>query len=202
MKKFIIAVFMCLLTFTGMGYAESKEVTPPANISLYEQPDVKSKVIGAITPGTAIIPIFSQGNWVKVGDPANGQVGWMNNEVLPAQNQVYVKTVTKNSNTPGNNGSQIIQYSSTEPLDEKQMGQLMQNLQNRQAELQQVFDQILNQSVTNFNVLLRELNQQTSRPWVVPGQAVIVAPQAKTGASQAPASQSDSGNAASVPQTS
>ncbi|HVV67636.1 MAG TPA: SH3 domain-containing protein [Gammaproteobacteria bacterium] len=208
MKKFIGAVLIFLATFMGLGYAqsESKEVAPPApaaNISLYEQPDAKSKVIEAITPGRALIPIFSQGNWLKVADPTNGQVGWINNETLPAQNRVYVKTITQSTNTPNKNSSQVIQYSGNEQLDEKQLGQLMQNLQNRQAELQQVFDQLFNQSVVNFNALLRQLNQQTSRPWVLPGQTVIISPEAKTAAPSAPASESQSGtNAPSAPQVS
>lgn len=197
MKKFTSAVIIYLITFTGLGYAESesKEATPApvANVSLYEQPDAKSKLVEAITPGSPLIPIFSQGNWLKVADPANGQVGWINNETLPPQNRVYVKTITQSANTPNKNSSQVVQYTGSEQLDEKQMGQLMQNLQNRQAELQLVFDQILNQSVVNFNALLRQLNQQTSRPWVLPGQTVIITPEAKTAApsTAVPASQAD-----------
>jgi hypothetical protein len=49
------------------------------NINLYDQPSTTSKVVGSINQSNKLVPIFTTkaGDWMKVGDPANGNVGWV-----------------------------------------------------------------------------------------------------------------------------
>ncbi len=48
-------------------------------IDLYDQPTKEAKVIGKINTESGIVPIFKQkdGKWIKVGDPLNGNTGWI-----------------------------------------------------------------------------------------------------------------------------
>ncbi|MHB1221068.1 MAG: hypothetical protein ACYC0J_03650 [Gammaproteobacteria bacterium] len=61
-----------------------------ADINLYDQPKTDAKAIAKIDPAIGIIPIFSSkdGVWLKVGDPRNGNVGWIKNADLSSQNGI------------------------------------------------------------------------------------------------------------------
>jgi hypothetical protein len=49
------------------------------NINLYDQPNTTAKVVGSINESAKLVPIFTNkaGDWMKVGDPTNGNVGWV-----------------------------------------------------------------------------------------------------------------------------
>lgn len=47
-------------------------------IILYEAPATSSKVIGKVDLWQTLIPIYKNKGWVKVGDPKDGKVGWVN----------------------------------------------------------------------------------------------------------------------------
>lgn len=160
MRKIPLFLFITSLTLiTSLGFALSK---PPAGIILYEQPDTKSTIVESISPGQAIIPIFSNNNWTKVGDPKTGNVGWISNDVLHANGMIYTKTTVQPIPTPATKGYQVVQYSGTQQLDEKQIEQLMQNWQKTQQNFNRTFNQMINQSVSNLNQLLQQYNQQQS----------------------------------------
>jgi hypothetical protein len=48
-------------------------------ITMYDQPIPTAKTIGTVDLSSGIIPIFTPktGDWVKVADPKNGNVGWV-----------------------------------------------------------------------------------------------------------------------------
>ena len=50
------------------------------NINLYATPAKSATVVGKIDDGAKMVPIIStpQGDWMKIGDPENGNVGWIN----------------------------------------------------------------------------------------------------------------------------
>lgn len=60
-----------LLTFSANVYAK--------NINLYDQPSTTAKVVGSIAQNSKMVPIFTNknGDWMKIGDPTNGNVGWV-----------------------------------------------------------------------------------------------------------------------------
>src|SRR5579862_9418067 len=49
------------------------------SINLYDQPKADGKVVNTVDSNTGIITIFKpkEGEWVKVADPRNGNVGWV-----------------------------------------------------------------------------------------------------------------------------
>jgi hypothetical protein len=60
-----------LLTFSANVFAK--------DINLYDQPSPTAKVVGTIAQNSKMVPIFTDksGEWMKIGDPTNGNVGWV-----------------------------------------------------------------------------------------------------------------------------
>ena len=75
-KPIILAVLSSVFAFSALA----------KSVSLYEQPQTTSKVVGTIDLSAGVIPISTPngGEWVKVGDPHNGNVGWIKSSDLSA----------------------------------------------------------------------------------------------------------------------
>lgn len=56
---------------------DKKTPSSKNKILLYDGP-AKGMVLAFLDPNMRLIPIYQQGNWVKVGNPKDGQVGWIN----------------------------------------------------------------------------------------------------------------------------
>lgn len=71
--KILAAVFAIVSAFS------LSTATLAKGINLYDQPTIAAKVVGTIDPATGIIPIYTPkgSDWVKIGDPNNGNVGWV-----------------------------------------------------------------------------------------------------------------------------
>lgn len=139
-------------------------------LNLYEQPDTKAKTVATVAAGQPIIPIFTQGDWIKVADPSNGNVGWIEKKILNDQNypSLLIKTFGENTKDKTSSGYQMIEINLP---NKEQMQNLMQNFQTQQKQFQQLFNQIMQQNVTDFN---RMLNAQ---PEIVPIlQPILIAP--------------------------
>ncbi len=167
MKTLVLLFTSFLLLLSSTVYADetpSNHMSQPnKGIVLYEQPDAKSKTIGIIAPGNALIPIFSQNNWLKVADPSNGNVGWIPNAALQQKNLPVVRTFSQTIVSPGNKNFQLFQSNDLQAIDEKQVQELLRNWQLQQKNIGQAINQILNQSITNFNTLLRTFNEQEAQ---------------------------------------
>lgn len=71
----------CLLSLMLLGIVTiTCAAVKPSNIALYMQPSVKSRVVATLPYYTRFVPIYESGDWLKVGDPANGMVGWINKD--------------------------------------------------------------------------------------------------------------------------
>lgn len=70
MKRLLVAVLL--------GLAFSAFAATVSTISLYTDANKNSKVVATLPTNTQLIPIFRQGDWLKVGNPKNGQTGWVN----------------------------------------------------------------------------------------------------------------------------
>ncbi|WP_267256415.1 SH3 domain-containing protein [Coxiella endosymbiont of Ornithodoros maritimus] len=55
---------------------QSQQSSPPVN--LYEKPQSNAKILKTLSPTVRLILIYHQKDWVKVGDPRNGEIGWLN----------------------------------------------------------------------------------------------------------------------------
>jgi SH3-like domain-containing protein len=72
----ISALFITALLAASVSFAK--------NINLYEQPKTDAKVVATIDPAQGIVPIYTpdKSEWVKIGDPRNGNVGWVKSSDL------------------------------------------------------------------------------------------------------------------------
>jgi SH3-like domain-containing protein len=134
MKRFMM-IFLSLLSFSVMA----------APLSLYQNPDSKSNVIASVKEGQAIIPIFNQGDWVKIGDPTNGNVGWVTKAAL--QKSGYPQMSMQISGTKN-------------PQEVKKM---MDNMQKQQAEFQSAISKYMQQNIQNMT----KLNQDFGQLWTM-----------------------------------
>jgi len=77
--KLIITGFILSLLCTG-AFALS--------YSVYTQPDTDSQSIGIINEDSHIVPIYRQGNWIKIGSEQTGQIGWVNTQEPMAEDNL------------------------------------------------------------------------------------------------------------------
>ncbi len=171
----IITLMLSTFLVCSMAYADS--APPNSGISLYEQPDAKSKLVGTIGPGQALIPIFNQGNWTKVADPTNGNVGWVSADMLKQLGypKIYMQTYSaKDGDNNASVGYQVVQSANASPANNQQIQQILADLQTQQDAMQRAFNQLVNQSISNFNEFAKQLQQQESHLVVQP---VIIVPE-------------------------
>ena len=158
-KKLLLVFLLTLLSFT-ISYAKQ--------ITLYDQPATNAKKIGIINAETGLIPIFNDktNTWVKVGDPSNGNVGWIQSSDLAMQNGIIGFTFTQK--TLGKEGfpqTTTVQFGQPQNMSPQQMQEYLKKLHVRQFEIQQNIQEMLNNMYTN---------QMLNTPMVMP---VIFIPQ-------------------------
>ena len=88
MKSAQLTVIVGGLALSGMSFAlgASLNKAPQSttlnntlpSVVLYATPKMKSNIIERVSPQHQFVTIFDNGQWVKVGNPYNGNVGWLN----------------------------------------------------------------------------------------------------------------------------
>jgi hypothetical protein len=121
--------------------------------SLYEQPQTNSKVVGTIDLSTGVTPIFTPkgGEWVKVGDPHNGNVGWIKASDLAGGNTSsfsFTQKVISNGKEPQ---TYKIEFGNMPAITTKQAEEVIKNMQLQQNNFQQSAQKIIQDMITNIN---------------------------------------------------
>ncbi len=177
--------FYCLAAFIFTAFSA---VYSPAgfakSINLYAEPLDNAKVISTIDLSKGVVPIYTpkEGGWVKVGDPNNGNVGWIKSsdmEVAPA-------TFTQQVVTPASGQSQSIQTfqygnaPSNAPLanpqqQQQQVQELMNKLKNDPTihpQAQQIMQKMVNDINNFYQQQLQQqqqyMNQNQKKPAPIP----------------------------------
>ena len=148
-----------LLCATLATLCLSPAILMARDLSLYEQPNDKAKVVGTINTETGFVPIFTQkdGKWVKVGNPENGNTGWVKSTDLSAAAGAPGGFSFSQSMTSGGNGtpSMVIRFGKPQFLTSKQIQDYWLQNERQQAALQRDIQNLMN----NF------FNTQPS-PWM------------------------------------
>jgi len=124
-------------------------------LPLLEQPNSNSKSIGSIDLAAGIIPIFtsSDGKWMKIGDPKNGNVGWVKASDLKEANGPVSITYTQQymDNGKGPEAFQFIQYGPPKKMSKEEAQALLQKIQLEQWQVQRSLQHMFNDMFEQFN---------------------------------------------------
>lgn len=156
MKRSILA-FAGIAAVACMSTAVWAANNSTETIKLYQEPNVSAKVVETIKTDIPLITIYKNEEWSKVGDPSNGQTGWIQTvdlknvdsaatNVKPNQTTKTVKTdngektVTKGTvQTPqGPMNYEIVQFQSKGDNGKVDKA-FFKKLQQQQIEMNNVF---------------------------------------------------------------
>ncbi len=162
-------IISSLLFIGAIGVASPSMAKP---INLYEQPNASSKMVQTIDSSAGIITIYTpkEGEWVKVADPRNGNVGWIKASDLSNSKMSFNFITTGESPQ----GYQFIQIGNTRLTTEKMQQAVKQfevQQQNFQKEMQTMMQNILSNSQWRFPLIM---------PVVITPEKPTAAPTAKT----------------------
>lgn len=151
-----------------------------------------SDLLKKLNPNVRLVPIYQQGNWAKVGDPQNGQVGWINlvqyqkaraRYYRPNIQTIYVQVDTSGKGKPTLN---VVAYKNGKALTKEQAMGLYQRLrkqQERQFHHMQKFsmnmEQMMNQDFLNAQHFFD--SAWMNSPWMEP-VILVPAPKAQNNA--------------------
>ena len=134
MKKIgIILAGVISLLFSPALFAAQ---TP--SIRLYAMPNTR-KLIETLPGNAALVPIYQQKKWVKVGDPRNGKVGWVNKQqwrdartafFRPDIQTVYIHSDRNKKGKPALN---IVAYKNGKALSAEQAKRLYRKIRQQQV---------------------------------------------------------------------
>lgn len=126
-------------------------------VKLYQEASDTSNVLATINLEQRLVPFYKKGDWIKVGDPSNGQVGWINKEQYRnAMNNIVkqsVQTIYIEQNDENNGKPQITVYQNGQKVTGKQADEIYKQVQKQQENMQAHF-MMMQKSMNNW------MNQQ------------------------------------------
>lgn len=141
-------------------------------ISLYDQPKADAKIVGNIDLAVGFIPIYTpkKGEWIKIGDPKNGNVGWIKANELTNGNSTQASFTFTQSYINDNNKSpmtyRIVQFGEPSKPSSDQTQYMMKQLQIQKQSLQK--------SIQN---MMRDMDQLFYDDWhFMPGNFPFLMP--------------------------
>lgn len=127
-------LFLGLLSFVSIS-------AMAATLSLYQYPDSKSNVIASVKEGQAIVPIFNHGDWIKVGDPTNGNVGWVSKQDLQKLGYPMMSMQISGSKDP------------------KEAQKMLDKIEKQQEQFRTSINQLMQQNLDNMTKINQDFNQ-------------------------------------------
>lgn len=157
-----------------------------AEVNIYDQPKSDAKTVGKVDLSTGIIPIFTPKNspWIKVADPRNGNVGWIEKKALDtaSQNNSVVYTQKIINDGQGAKSYQVMEYGPKNSFQLRQPSQAeIQQWQKRQRMIERQMDESMHHMMRNMQHMYRqqwEFLNATAFPVVTP-VVIIPAPKAQ-----------------------
>lgn len=131
-NKIVYGLSLAML-LAPIGIALAKE------INLYEQPNTNAKVVAKLDLAAGVVPIYStdSGDWTKVGDPRNGNTGWIKSSDMQTSNDPVRFTQQVFSDASGPQAYQIFQYGNPKPMDPEQSKKFIKDMEARQQAMQE-----------------------------------------------------------------
>lgn len=149
-------------------------------IDLYKQPDEQSPIVTSVDPNEPIVIILTKGDWTKVADSKNGDVGWVKNKTLDRHGMFFVKTITQTFKNPAVIDYHVVQQVDSSPLGKAQV----ERLRDYMGAWQKANEHAINDLIQENARALLNLAQQfqaadTMGPHTPVLQPIIIVPDAK-----------------------
>ena len=126
----------------GLFYTLTTTLAFATTINMYEQPSADSKLVASVASDAPLRPIFytEKKDWVKVGNPQNGDVGWikaMEFKEVPGvikinSSQIQQLVTGKDDKTKE---YKIIQYSGPNELTPEDAKKAVQDMEKRNEKM-------------------------------------------------------------------
>lgn len=122
-------------------------------ITLYDQPKTDAKSVGTIDSAAGIIPIFTpkDSTWIKVADPRNGNVGWIQSSELNTKDSNGVSFSQKIISTGNGPNSYVIQFGTPQLLTPEQSKEFFKRLKEQTQSIQQNTQKMMQDIFNNMN---------------------------------------------------
>ena len=151
-------------------------------VLLYAQPNRK-KIVQKLPAFSRLVVILRKGEWVKVGNPSDGTVGWVNiNQWRDAQHQSFLASSNVQSLYIDHHGDKLVVYKNGKKLPHKEAEQVYKHWQAQQLRQQRAmrhyfrgFDRMMYRDMRQMHEMMHEMMDE---PLWMPGP-VIEAPHAK-----------------------
>lgn len=171
MKKHMICLVASLFVHIACAanHAESN-----SKIKLYDKPRASHASL-SLPASSHLVPIFRQGDWIKVGDRANGQTGWVNIKQYRAARSAYVRPDVQTifiENTQSKSGKptiNIVAYKNGKKLTDKAARTLYHKMAQQQRQQQRYwyrFNHMMQRQERDMDRLLND-NFMDMRPPLV-----------------------------------
>jgi uncharacterized coiled-coil protein SlyX len=185
MRKFFIVILLSIssvalaanstVSDTRVANKADKAITAanPVDSSKYilvfADPKNDAKITEKLDPTHLLIPIFRQDGWLKVGNPDNGNVGWINvdqyRKILAdfyksKVQTLYTQTIAISPDKEGKtvvyeNGKQVDDKRAQEII--KQMNVQLKDQQERMAKFNENMQKMFDESMQNFNKAMMDM---------------------------------------------
>ena len=151
MRNVLIIGFMAMLCLISpFGFAKAKVNTTPTTVALYAEPSPHAKVITQIDPRDFFVRIYEKDAWMKIGNPRNGQVGWVSKSDYKAvlenlfKPKVDFTTFTLTAKAmPDAAGKYVVDaYKNGKKLSQKEAQALFNKMQSQSETMQENFTRL------------------------------------------------------------
>lgn len=146
LRKLAIGNVLFTLFLTSVSYAKT--------ISLFAEPKSDAKVIGVIDPASGIVPIYTpkEGGWIKVGNPSNGNVGWIKSTDLVQPGNTTGFSFSQQMESIGK-GPQtyVFKFGVPSQLTKEQTDALYNQVLKQQIIIQETFQKVIDDAFSNYN---------------------------------------------------
>lgn len=137
MKRLLSAILLAVLS---LGSASVFAKT----INLYSEPKMDSKVTGAVNTenGVTIVYTPKSGEWIKIANPANGDVGWVKSSDLGGSGY-NMRVISTGDGTHSYSVYQV--GGNAGQYNQQQMDKEMQQFEKQQRLMQMQMNQMVNE---------------------------------------------------------
>lgn len=120
-------------------------------VNLYDQPNANAKIVSKIDLAAGVIPIFTPqpGDWMKVGDPNNGNTGWVKTaDVKNVKGSVsFSQQIYSDASGPG---IQVFQFGNPKQLSAEEQQKFMKDMESRQQAMRQTMQHEIEEMNRHF----------------------------------------------------